>query len=262
MIKLRPLAAAGGVAVAVAVAAIVIPQMGGSQQLYPVDAAIAPGAAIASPLPIPPDPTPVPVAPDPGVPQPHNGASAGAADPPVPGPSGHIMAQGETVRGKDSAGRDVISGSSVPGSARAGVVQPPEPPAGGPCSVIPNWTTTKAAEIIADKRAHGDTRLFAYKSDPINIKGPGTYLMDFGPLDPDSPYLHFPPPVSTTTPPEPVIVLLPDDFGSYISYGPTSPPLPTTIIKHGAPYLEVAVSMSNTTSHSVRSCTGLVGYLD
>lgn len=151
-------------------------------------------------------------------------------------------------------------GTGKPGTETAPAL-PPEPPAGGPCTSLPNWNTTKGEAIRAEKRKAGDlARDFAYPSVPLDISGPGTYTLDFGPLDPGR-FENFPPPVSTTTPPEPIGINPPDDFNVRVLFAPTMTPAPTTIVKNGARYLRVDVTIDSLDKRPVRPCTGLVAWL-
>lgn len=150
------------------------------------------------------------------------------------------------------------------GSAQAAAVPvlPAEPPPGGSCTALTDWGTRgemlKAARIQAGDKAHA----YAYPATPITITGAGDYVFEFGPLDPGR-FVDFPPPVSSTVPPQGISVDLPWDFRSYISYQPTVNTIATTITKaNGQRYLRMPMTITPAGGRTtVRPCTNLVAWL-
>lgn len=135
-----------------------------------------------------------------------------------------------------------------------------------PCSTTQDWSSTKGERLRADKKAAYQARPeyagpgsnsgdYAYPSQPVDIKGPGTYAFDFGPLDPDR-FVNFPPPVSDVQPPGPPIALhFPPDYSA--SFRPTFDPKPSIVIKNGARYLRQMIVVSG----DVRPCNQLILWL-
>lgn len=124
----------------------------------------------------------------------------------------------------------------------------------GACSVTPGWEGRGERVRLEKKqqagqpqaRAAGNIGDFAYRSQPQDISGPGTYTLTFGPVLPD---FNFPSSPSALT------YDFPPDFAGQIGPALSEPHMVSR--SDGTRYLEVSFEVRG----NVPPCSGLVAWV-